>query len=364
MLDVDAIVVGGGVMGTSAARWLAARGRRTVLLERFEIGHVHGSSSGATRIFRLAHEDPEDVRMARLALEEWRQLEDAADEALLAPTGGLFVGPNTRRWGEALAAAGESSQTLTADEVQERWPSLQVADDVEALFQADGGVAMAERTVRAQARLAAERGTEILERAEVHRIEATGVGIEVHTAETSVRAPVGIVAAGPWAGPLLQAIDLPVPLTPQLEQVRHVRTRAPEELPTLIDRAVDSGYYVVPDPDDPGRVKIGAELDGTAADPESQPIAPLPDVEDRTLAYAGVRLRDARPEGEPETCISTATPDERFVLDRRGPVVICSPCNGVGFKFAPLVGRIVADLAMARPAPIAIERFLANRFGL
>jgi sarcosine oxidase len=364
MRDVDAIVVGGGVMGTSAARWLTARGRETLLLERFEIGHPLGSSAGPTRIFRLAHDDPDDVRMARLALEEWRALEDEAGEALLVPTGGLFVGAFAATWGQALAAAGETAETLTADAVRERWPSVRIPDDVGILHQADGGVAMAERTVRAQARVAAEQGAEVREHAWVERIDATGVGVEVHTADVSVRAPVAVVAAGPWAGPLLDRIGLPVQLTPQLEQVRHVRVDADRTLPTLIDRAVDPGYYAVADPQDPGRIKIGAELDGAAVDPERQPIAPVPEADEEILAFAGSRFAGARAEGAAETCVSTSTPDERFVLDRRGPVVICSPCNGVGFKFAPLIGRIVADLAMARPAPIPIERFLVSRFGL
>lgn len=364
MRDVDAIVVGGGVMGTSAARWLAARGRRTVLLERFEIGHAAGSSSGATRIFRLAHEDPEDVRMARLALEEWWALEDRAGEPLLAPTGGLFVGPIAGPWGEALAAAGEGSESLTPDAVRERWPSVVIPEDVDVLFQADGGVTMAGRTVRAQARIAAEDGAEVVEEARVDRIVATGLGVEIHTAAESLRASVGIVAAGPWTGPMLERIGLPVPLVPQLEQVRHVRVQTDGEMPTIVDRAVDPGYYVVPDPETPGRIKVGADLDDTIADPEAQPVAPLPDVDDRSLAYAEARLHGARADGDPETCISTQSSDGRFVLDRRGPIVICSPCNRVGFKFAPLIGRIVADLAMARPAPIAIERFLASRFGL
>ena len=364
MREVDGIVVGGGVMGTSAARWLAARGRRTVLRERFEIGNAFGSSSGTTRIFRLAHADPQDVRLARLALEEWRALEDEAGESLLFATGGLFMGPIATEWAEALGSGGERADALHPATVRERWPAIRVPEGTDVLFQADGGVTMAERTVRAQARLATAAGADVIEDARVERIDATGLGVEVHTAAESIRASVGVVAAGPWAGRLLEQVGLPVQLAPQLEQVEYVSVETVDPLPTLVDQAAEPGYYVVPDPEAPGRIKVGADLEGTPADPEAQPIAPLADVSERTLAYAAERFAGARADRAPETCISTRTPDGRFVLDRRGPVVICSPCAGQGFKFAPLIGRIVADLAMARAAPVPIERFLTARFGL
>jgi len=58
-----------------------------------------------------------------------------------------------------------------------------------------------------------------------------------------------------------------------------------------------------------------------------------------------------------ETCLYTTTPDEHFVIDRRGPVIVCSPCSGLGFKFAPLIGEIVASLAGERPPPVDVVPF-------
>ncbi|HEY1126979.1 MAG TPA: FAD-dependent oxidoreductase, partial [Actinomycetota bacterium] len=94
--DLDAIIVGGGAMGTATARSLTERGRRVLLLEQFEIGHAKGSSGGPTRIFRLSYHHPDYVRMARLALAEWRDLEARAGERLLVTTGGLDVGAGGR----------------------------------------------------------------------------------------------------------------------------------------------------------------------------------------------------------------------------------------------------------------------------
>ena len=168
--DFDAIVVGGGTTGTSSGRSLTERGRSVLLLERFEIGHARGSSGGPTRIFRISYHHPDYVRMARLALEEWRDLEAKAGETLLVSTGGLDVGPGGRETANALEAAGERFEYLKPQAVRERWPSLRFQPDSEILHQEDGGVCMAERTVRAQARLAAEGGATILQHTKVERV--------------------------------------------------------------------------------------------------------------------------------------------------------------------------------------------------
>ena len=363
MRDVDAIVVGGGVMGTSAARWLAQRGRETLLLERFEIGNALGSSAGQTRIFRLAHPDPEDVRMARVALELWRELEDEAQETLLHPTGGLFAGPIAREWALALEAAGERSELIAAGEVAERWPAIAFGPGTDVLWQAEGGVLMAERAVRAQARLAVAAGATVLEGAPAQRLVANGEGAEVRTPDEVFRAPVVVIAAGPWAGRLLSQAGLELPLSPVLTQVTYFEQVEPSPWPTIIDRSVASpaNAYMVPDPEEPGAFKVGADPSGPPVDPEALPFEADASLVQETIAYAGERLGVVRA-GRSEASMLTQTPDQRFLLDRRGPVVIASPCSGHGFKFAPLIGRVVADLAMTRATPIPIERFLAARF--
>src|SRR6266566_2755568 len=83
----DVVVVGGGVMGLAAAWALRRAGREVLVLEQFRIGHTHGSSHGAGRIFRLAYDEPEWVRLAQEALGLWRELERESGEALLELTG-------------------------------------------------------------------------------------------------------------------------------------------------------------------------------------------------------------------------------------------------------------------------------------
>ncbi len=361
--DFDVVVVGGGAMGTAAARSLVERGRNTLLLERFTIGHERGSSGGPTRIFRLSYHHPDYVRMARLALEEWRELEAKTGETLLVTTGGLDVGEGGRGCARALEAAGVPFEYLSPEAVAERWPALRLEQGGEAFVQENGGVCLAERTVRAQARLAAEGGATILERTKVDRIVATGHGAEVDAAGATYVAPVVVVTAGAWAPGLLGDAGFPLPLVPSLTQVTYFALDEASSLPTVVDRSWDSGRfpYVVPNPEEPGRFKVGVHAIGPRVDPDARTFEPDPVILAEVSGYASRRLGPHHVEGGTDPCLYTNTPDEDFVLDRRSSLVIGSACSGHGFKFTPLVGRILADLVTANPAPIPIERFLAGR---
>lgn len=361
--DFDAIVVGAGAMGTATARSLTERGRSVLLLERFEIGHAKGSSGGPTRIFRIAYHHPDYVRMARLALQEWRDLEARAGEMLLVTTGGLDVGAGGRETASALEAAGERVVYLKPEAVRERWPALRLEPDSEIFLQEDGGVCLAERTVKAQARLAAEGGATILQDTKAERVTTAGDGVEVNTEDSTYQAPVAVITAGPWAGGLLEGAGLPLRLVPSFEQVTYFALDEPSPLPTVIDWTVDRVRtpYVVPNPEEPGHFKVALHMSGPAVDPDERSFDPDPDRVARVTDFARTRFAPHRPTGVTESCLYTNTPDEDFVLDRRGPIVIGSPCSGHGFKFTPLVGRVLADLATGDRPPIPLERFASSR---
>src|SRR5207342_675060 len=130
----DVIVVGGGAMGTAAARQLASRGRRTLLLEQHAFGHALGSSGGPTRIFRYVYDDPGYVRMARAAREPWDELQDASGEELLRVTGGIDV-DRGRAAIDALTEVGVPREVFSGAEARERWPALRLPEGAEVLYQ-------------------------------------------------------------------------------------------------------------------------------------------------------------------------------------------------------------------------------------
>jgi sarcosine oxidase len=123
------IVVGAGIMGSSAAWHLARRGIRVTLLEQFTLGHHRGSSHGRSRIFRFAYEQEEYVRLAQEALPLWREIEDATGTSILETTGGLDIGPiESLAPIEAALSAGDAPyEILSADSLRRRFPAFRAA---------------------------------------------------------------------------------------------------------------------------------------------------------------------------------------------------------------------------------------------
>lgn len=370
----DAIVVGGGAMGTATARELAERGRETLLLERFTIGHDRGSSAGPTRIFRSTYEHPDYVRMAGPALEAWRELEVRSGERLLHITGGIDIGEGARRSASALEAAGEPFSWIAAEEATERWPGLVIDRGTPVLFQEHGGVCMAERTVRSQARLAIEAGVRLLEQTQVEAVNDARDRVEVRTAAAAYRAPVVVVTAGPWAAKVLATAGIDVPLVPSFEQVSYFRLAGdPHPFPAIVDRtgettreadvraAAESIPYALPNPEEPGSIKMALDRSGPDVDADERSFDPDPERLRRLAGWAARRFRPLEEAHPPQTCLYTNTPDGEFVLDRIGNVVVGSPCSGHGFKFTPLIGKILADLATGTPIGLRLDAFGARR---
>jgi sarcosine oxidase len=359
----DVVIVGGGPMGTAAARALSARGRAVVLLERFTFGHIRGSTVGQTRNFRLTYHDPVYVRMARRALERWRQLEDEAGLELMRVAGGLDVGDATEGSARALEEAGVRFERPSGADVAERWPMLRFPEGSSFVYQPDGAILRASEIVRALARLAAGHGADLREETVAESVIPFGDGVEVRTADGGIiRAPAAIVAAGAWAGPLLGTARIPVSLRPTLEQSTYFETES-SGIPTVIDwdETPAQPPYIVPDPFTPGEIKAGAHLSGPVVDPDTRSFQPDEAREGRIVDWVGRRLTSAARPSRTETCLYTTTPDEDFVLDRVGPLVIASACSGHGFKFTPLIGEVLADLAVGETPEVPLERFRADR---
>jgi sarcosine oxidase len=368
---LDAIVVGAGVAGTAAARALGERGAETVLFEQFVVGHRRGSSHGETRMFRLAYPEPDYVRLAQRALESWRALEAVAGETLLVTTGGLYAGSWAKACGAALASCGVPREWIPAAEAAERFPMMSFEGIDRVLYQPDGGVCLAGRAVAAQVRLARAAGVDVREAAEVTRFAVDDQGIAVTSGEETVHAPVAVIAAGAWAGDLLFELGIELPLRPAFAQYTFFAPRDPATSgpPTFIEAShgpsgLGSGGYWVPGVEG-AHFKAALGAPGRTVHPASGPFPVDPEREAQDAAWLAGRLPAFDPVPlRTETCIYTMTPDEDFVLERVGPIVVGSACSGHGFKFGPLLGEILADLALERDPRIPAARFSIRRPGL
>lgn len=351
MSSFDVIVVGAGVTGSAAAWRLAARGFSVLVLEQFERGHARGSSHGGSRIFRYAYADPEYVALARRARPLWAELEAESGTTLIDVTGGVDHGDPGAVAGirEALAAAGVPHDRWSPPEASERFPGLRF--DREVCFQPDAGRCNAAAAVDAFQRCATARGADLRHGARVVAIEPAGDGARVRTETGDVSARCVVVAAGAWVGGLVGL----APLRVTRESYVHLLSiDSATPWPSFIHHRDPVPAYGLETPGE--GVKLGEHHAGELlVDPDGA--APAANVQacERLAEYAREWIPGVDPAPVSDaTCLYTSTPTEDFVVDRIGPVVVASPCSGHGFKFAPIVGEVVAGLVGGSPAA---ERF-------
>jgi sarcosine oxidase len=318
-------VVGAGVMGLATASALARGGHDVVVFERFAQGHARGSSHGRSRIFRLAYPEPEWVRLAAEALAGWRELEADTGETLLGHVGFVEVVHDLSLSSAAgLDAAGVAWQRLEADDVA-RLFGIRLPGGAFGVLQRDAGVVFADRALAAFGR---------------------GVDVRYETPVTAVEdvdADVVVVTAGSWVNDFAEP---PLPVRVTRETVCYFalvdRTRALPAIASLPDER-GHDFFALPDP--LYGLKAGAHHAGAEGDPDRE-APPDPILVERISAWAAAWFEVASPEPVvSETCLYTTMPDQSFVLERRGRVVIGSPCSGHGFKFAPAIGARLARLA-------------------
>jgi sarcosine oxidase len=361
MDTVEVVVVGAGIAGLATAWRLAAEGREVVLLERFALGHDRGSSHGATRIFRFAYDDPTYVSLAQAALPLWRELEETSGEELLRVTGGLDIGPREEldRIASALGSRGASSEWLDAAERRRRFSWLN-AGGGEALYSPDTGVIAAARTLESMAAAARENGADVRESQPVSRLEIHDAGCSVFTPDHEILAIRCVVAAGAWGPALLAPLGITIPHRVTREQVLYFRS--PDPVVPFIDRT-EPARYVVPAFAGAAGVKVAEHFAGEETSADGRSFEMDPEGAARIASYVTEMLPDFDPEPVAfETCLYTITPDEGFVIDTLGPVIVASPCSGHGFKFGPIVGETLARLATDREPPVPVQPFALARF--
>jgi sarcosine oxidase len=315
-----ATIVGAGINGCAAAWALRRRGVDVTLVDQFAPGHTRGSSHGRSRIFRLAYPEQHWVELAEQALAGWRELEQETGAALLELYGLIelcsSVAVSSR---DVLEARGIEHRLLDRGELDVALP-----DGWVALWQRDAGI------VRADLALDAFRG---------------GVHVEEQRVESldDVDGDVVVVTAGAWAPNLLP--DLPVRVT--RETIAYfAHDGAP--LPSVVELDEETRHhamYALHDPD--YGLKAGAHHAGPVADPD---VAAPPDPALVEQISSWVRVRFPHVDPQPiaaETCLYTTTADESFILERRGRVVVGSACSGHAFKFAPAIGKRLADLVLS-----------------
>ncbi len=366
--DWEAIVVGLGAIGSGAAYWLSRRlGEGVLGLEQFEFDHPNGSSADHSRIIRLSYHRPDYVRLARRAYETWTAVEGEAGERIVTVTGGLDLWPAEPAippadYVESLTTEGVPFERLDAAEVMDRWPQWRLPPDVTALWQEQGGLADPFKGNGAHRRLSRAHGATLLDRTRVTGLRDAGGGdIEVETSVGTFRTARLVLAADAWTNQLLAWFDRRLPLEVTREQVTYFACPdpaafVPDRFPVWIWMD-DPSFYGFPTYGEAGP-KVAQDCGGQPVDPDHRTFERDEAAFGRVAGFLERHLPGAL--GPPiytKTCLYTLTPERDFVVDRLPgqPGVIVALGAGHGFKFASVLGRITAELAVDGSTPSAPE---------
>jgi sarcosine oxidase len=274
-----------------------------------------------------------------------------------------------------MESAGVWFEEIDAAEIIHRFPQFSLPDDMVGFFQTDYGLIAADRTVSTLASQSRLHGARILESEPVRELHASADGVDVRTQNGNYRAERLVLAGGAWMGQLTRQLGLDLPLTVTKELSTYYRPAdrnafMPGRFPIFRHHLAGRGArwgVGFPIFEHEG-VKMVMDCAGLVINPDDPNRAPEAAQEEEARAYvAGILPKLGQDIIEAETCLYTMTPDEHFIMDCHPDfphIVIASPCSGAGFKFAPLIGRILADLAMNGATHYNIERFRLARAGL
>lgn len=370
----DAIVIGLGGMGAATAFDLARRGVRVVGLEQFAPAHDRGSSHGHTRIIRTAYfEHPSYVPLVRRSFERWYDLEQRGDCRLLTECGCLTIGApdsevvqGVRR---SAAEHGLAIEVLDAIDLRRRFPPFRFGDEYGGVLESEAGFLDVEECVRAHINSAIRLGATLRFNEPVRSWSANQAGVQAITDQGRYSADRLIITVGPWAGQLLQKWGRRLTVmrqTPHWFETLNPQQFRRDRFPLYIADVPDGFFYGFPVIDSFGH-KVARHY-GADELQTVESIAPetTPDDEQPIRKFLVEHLPDANGQlRRAQTCIYTLTPDRHFILDRHPEhenVVVAAGFSGHGFKFAPVVGEILADLATNGRTDQPIDMFRMNRF--
>ena len=378
----DIIVIGVGSMGSASCYNLAKRGYKVLGLEQFDISHEFGSHAGQSRIIRKAYfEHPDYVPLLERAYKNWKALEWETGKQVYFKTGLLYAGnPNN----EIIKGVEQSAGLYNIDLDQlniaaatDQYPQFTFPEDFEILFEPEAGFIPPERSIRLYAREAEKKGATIHSNEKVVEWKDTGSGVTVTTDKTTYECNKLIITAGAWAGKMIPGFSRKIKVTRQF--VAWIKTKNDKAFELnnfpcwmIADDDKHGCYYGFPLLDtkrfgEPAGLKLAHHYPNDVTDPDNVNRQPTKeDVED--VKYCLDKYLPGVFDAVLSTkiCLYANSPDENFIIDKlpgyEENVSIACGFSGHGFKFASVVGEILADLATEGKTGIPIKFLNATRF--
>lgn len=372
MQGYDVIIIGAGTWGAATAWQLAERGSRVLAIDAHNPPHQHGSHAGLTRLARQSNSTgPEYVELTRRAFELWDDLARRTGTELMTVTGNLMVGQPGSPWFDSTVASLADSpfahEILGGAQARAAFPRFRIDDHELTVFEPDARISHVPASLRAMQQAAGEAGAQFRFDEPVLEWSSDDSGVSVRTAAGRYTADRLIITVGAFSADVLQ-LDLPARVDRQV-LVNFALEPGTRPLPSIYvagpvgsDAAPDYGCL---EPDGTWKFSVASNSH------EIEPTALTQDVTVEDIEMVTAVVRDRIPEitGRPvrsTVCMWTEAADGHWLI---GPhptsprVFVGAACNGRGFRYAPAIGELLADMTEGKQDP-ATDLFRPSRFDL
>ncbi|GLT58295.1 hypothetical protein SLA2020_311980 [Shorea laevis] len=382
--EYDVIIVGGGVMGSSAAHQLAKRGQKTLLLEQFDFLHHRGSSHGESRTIRPTYPEDYYYPMVMESYQLWDQAQAEIGYKVLFNARQLDMSQADDKCLRATISTcqkhGAKHEILDRRGLNDKFSGrIDIPEDWIGLFTENGGVIKPTKAVSMFQTLAFKYGAVLRDNAEVHNIEKDEVkGVVVTTTKgEKFRGKKCVVTAGAWTSKLVKTVSgIELPIQPletcalywRIKEGHEAKFSIEGDFPTF---ASHGGPYVYGTPclEYPGLIKVAVH-GGDPCDPDKRPwkTGHMMDSLKQWIERTFKGMVDSSGPVATQLCMYSWTPDEDFIIDFLGggfgkDVVVAGGFSGHGFKMSPIIGRILADLVLTGEAEgVEMKYFRIARF--
>jgi sarcosine oxidase len=376
----DHIVIGAGSMGSAASYYLARGGNKVLALEQFgALPHENGSHAGQSRIIRKAYfEHPDYVPLLFHAYQNWNEIERISGQKLFFKCGLVYKGPANHSVIRGVLEAGKKYNIPLSEIASSDVPGSYFRRNEDLiLLEEDAGFVLPEKTISTYLSEAKKNGAEIRTSCEVLEWAVKGDEVELKTNTGTLYANRIVITAGAWSSRMLKQFSIPLTVTRQVlvwvepgDQERFV----PERFPcwVIAETGTAGVYYGFPFLESasfpgPSGLKFAWHHPADPTDPNQVDR----DIHDREIqevtrnVFAHIPALTGKVSAS-KTCLYTNTPDENFIVDvlpgTNSRVIVACGFSGHGFKFVPVMGEILADLATKGRTQLPIDFLSLKRF--
>lgn len=367
-------------MGAATCYYLSKQGASVLGIEQFDIPHDQGSHTGQSRIIRKAYfEHPDYVPLLKRAYDNWANLEEATSTQLYFKTGLFYAGPHDNDLIKGTTLAAQLHQlpleNITATD-HPKTRNFTIPTHHEKWFEPDAGFITPERAILTFAQEAIRNGATLLTRQRVIQWKKNDGAFLVETNTDTYSAKKIVVCGGAWSGKLVPDLNTKLKVTRQVVVWLNPKKWDDftlERFPCWLvaDEDLPGAFYGFPilpagKLGGPLGLKFAYHHPGAVSDPDQV---------DRTTTQTDVAfILNAVKKFLPsalgsvlsiKTCLYTYSPDEHFIIDTHPldeDLIVAAGFSGHGFKFAPVIGEILSDLALKGKTELPIEFLRLKRF--